>query len=137
MRGQNRMSLMANYKLMKCTAEQLLDASANVDELIYEDDVLTLADGKLFKQNYQISSSQAQAVMRRILEDNVIVTAIRKSIARAEQNPLGNMPVEGAHPVDPAVPLVEERAIRPVLGELPPVTSSFMRMTYDYVKARN
>lgn len=129
-----------NYTLLHCTAEQLLNASTDGDALIYEDDVPTLvAGGSLLNKHHAVSQSQAAAIMRTIIEDDLICAALRDGLQRSSLNPHGNMPVDGAHPVDPAVELIRERAIRPVLGESLPgstMTARFVRMAYDYYRAR-
>jgi hypothetical protein len=129
---------MKNYALLlEYTAQRLLSESLDGDHLIYEDDLLTQArDGSLFTKHHQISESQAKAIMRKIVQDDVICEALRNGIEKARLNPNGNMPVGDAHPVDPNVALVNERAILPVLGELPPsgVTFAFVGMAYDHVR---
>ena len=126
---------MKNYGLYKCTAQQLLSDDFDGDDLIYEDDVLTLADGCLSTKHHQMSKSQAKAIMRRIVQDDVISEALRNSIQEAKLNPNGNMPVDGAHPVDPAVALIEQRAILPIMGALPcvSVVLHFAGVAYDNI----
>lgn len=126
---------MKNYALFECTAQQLLSDTFDGDDLVYEDDVRTVADGSVSTEHHQISKFQAKAIMRRIVEDSAIGEALRDGIRRAELNPNGNMPVSGAHPVDPVVALIEQRAIRPVLA-LPPrsVVLHFVGIAYDYIR---
>jgi hypothetical protein len=127
---------MKNYALFECTAQQLLSDAFDGDDLIYAEDPLTLADGSPSTENHQISKSQAKAIMRRIVQDDVIGETLRNGIQEAILNPNGNMPVNGAHPVDPAVALIEERAILPTLGALPPnyIVLRFVRFAYDYIR---
>jgi hypothetical protein len=77
--------------------------------------------------------------MRRIVQDGVISEALRNGIQEAILNPHGNMPVNGAHPVDPVVALIEERAILPALGALPPgyVVLRFVRFAYDCIRTHD
>lgn len=130
---------MPNFALFRLTAEQLLGDAGGEDELLYEENVMTLTAGHLAPVHHQISSSQAHAIMRRIVDDDVITAALLSGIEEARLNPDGNMPVDGAHPVNPVIALVAERAIPPVLGTLPPsnVTLRFVRMAHDRVKANN
>ena len=74
--------------------------------------------------------------MRRIVQDDVIGEALRNGIEEARLNPNGNMPVNGAHPVDPAVALIEERAILSTLGALPSVSvvMYFVGIAYDNIR---
>jgi hypothetical protein len=125
---------MKNYALFQCTAQQLLGDAFDGDDLIYAEDPLRLADGSLSREHHQVSKSQAKAIMRRIVQDDVISEALRNGIQWAILNPDGNMPVNGAHHVDPAVALIEERAILPVLGALPPgyIVLQFVKMAYRY-----
>jgi hypothetical protein len=127
---------MKNYALFKCTAQQLLSDELDGDDPIYEDEVLTHVDGSLSTVHHQISRSQAKAIMRRIVQDDVISEALRNGIEEARLNPNGNMPVNGAHPVDPAVALIEERAILPTLGTRAPVfvVLYFARIGYDNIQ---
>jgi hypothetical protein len=125
-----------NYSLFEFTVEQLLDSPSDNDRLILEEDVRTLMpDGSLSLMHHEMSLVQARAIMRRIVDDDVIIKALHNSIQRAKLNPLGNMPVNGAHPVDPAVALIEERAVRPILGELAShtVISYFARKAYEHL----
>jgi hypothetical protein len=80
-----------NHALFECTAQQLLSDAFDGDDLIYEDDVRTLAEGSLSTEHHQISKSQAKAIMRRIVQDDVIGEALSNSIQRARLNPNGNM----------------------------------------------
>ena len=127
---------MKNYTLFKCTAQQLLSDAFDGEDIIYEDDVLTHVDGSLSTVHHQISKSQAKAIMRRIVQDDVIGEALRNGIEEARLNPNGNMPVNGAHPVDPAVALIEERAILSTLGALPSVSvvMYFVGIAYDNIR---
>jgi len=127
---------MKNYALFECTAQQLLSDAFDGDDLIYEDDVRTLADGSLSTEHHQISKSQAQAIMHRIVQDDVVGEALSNGIQRARLNPNGNMPVDGADPVDPVVAIIEERAILPTLGARPSVSVVlyFVGVAYDYVR---
>ena len=127
---------MKNYTLFKCTAQQLLSDAFDGEDLVYEDDVRTLIDGLLSTEHQQIAKFQAKAIMRRIVQDDVISEALRNGIEEAILNPNGNMPVNGAHPVDPAVALIEGRAILPTLGALPPVSvvMHFVRVAYDNIR---
>lgn len=130
---------MPNYTLLNCTAEQLLGEPANGDQLIYEEDVPTLGqDGKINKVHHQMTRGQAHAIMRKIVNDDIIIQALKDSIEFARLNPLGNMPVNGAHPVDPAVKIIKERAIRPVLDKMPPgdIALQFVSMAYDRLQRR-
>ena len=127
---------MKNYALFECTAQQLLSDAFDGDDLIYEDDVRTLADGALSTEHHQISKSQAKAIMRRIVQDDVVGEALSNGIQQARLNPNGNMPVDGAHPVDPVAVLIEERAILPTLGALPSVSVVlyFVGIAYDHIR---
>lgn len=127
---------MNNYALYKYTAQQLLDEALNGDDLIYEEDALTLVGASLITVHHQITKAEAKAIMHRIVQDDVICEALRSGIQYARSNPDGDMPVDGAHPIDPAVALVKERAILPILGALPPVpvTLGFVSMAYEYVE---
>jgi len=77
--------------------------------------------------------------MRRIVQDDVICEALRSGIREATSNPDGNMPVNGAHPVDPVVALIEERALFPTLGALPcvSVVLYFVGNAYDYISGQS
>ena len=138
MTGERRRPIMKNYALFECTAQQLLSDSFEGDELIYAEDLRRLAGGSLSTEQHQISKSQAKAIMRRIVQDDVIGETLRNGIQEAILNPDGNMPVNGAHPVDPVVALIEERAIRPTLGALPPsyIVLRFVRFAYDDIRTR-
>jgi hypothetical protein len=129
---------MKNYALFECTAQQLLSDAFDGDDPIYAEDPRTLADGSPSPDRHQISKSQAKAIMRRIVQDDVICEALRSGIQWAKLNPNGNMPVNGAHHVDPAAGLIEERAIRPTLGALPPtyIVLRFARIAYDHIRTR-
>lgn len=128
---------MKNYALFECTAQQLLSDAFDGDDPIFEDDILTHVDGSLSAEHHQISKSQAKAIMRRIVQDDVIREALSNGIQRARLNPTGNMPVDGAHPVDPAVALIEERAILPTLGVRPSVSVVLylVGIAYDYIRS--
>ena len=130
---------MANYALFAYRTEQLLNKSPERDDgdLIYEDALPTLIDGSLVPTHYQLSKSQAKAIMRAILADDLIGKAMRDGVERARLNPHGNMPVDGAHPVDPAWVLVKERAVRPVLDALPDhIVTHFLARAYELLLSR-
>lgn len=126
---------MRNFALFDCTAQQLLSDAFDGDDLIYEDDVRTLIDGCLSTVHHQMSKSQAKSIMSKIVQDEAICESLRNGIEEARSNPNGNMPVNGAHPVDPVVAIIKERAILPVLGTLPPVSVvlRFAGIAYDYI----
>jgi hypothetical protein len=128
---------MMNFALRFYTAQQLLGDELDGDDLIYEDDVLTLLpdSSALTRVHHQLSKSQAKAIMQKIVRDEVIREAVRNGLERARLNPEGDEPTDGSHPVDPTVTLIEGRAILPVLGVLPPITivHCFARMAYEYM----
>lgn len=128
---------MRNFALHEYSARQLLDDDSDGDAPIYENDMLISIGGSLSTVHCRISRSQARTIMRSIVQDDVISQALREGIQRAISNPDGNMPVDGAHPVDPAVALIEKRAIFPILGPQVPVSviMHFVRLAYDEIEA--
>lgn len=128
---------MKNYALYECTAQQLLGDAFDGDDLVYEDDVRTLTDGSLSTVHHQISKSQAKSIMSRIVQDRIVREALSDGIREARLNPNGNMPVNGAHPVDPVVALIVERAILPTMGTRlnVSVVLYFVGIAYDYVRS--
>lgn len=129
---------MRNFALYEYSAQQLLDDDPDGDTPIYENDMLISIGGSLSTVHCRMLRSQARTIMRSIVQDDVIAQALRERIQHAISNPDGNMPVDGAHPVDPAVHLIEKRAIFPVLGPQVPVgvIMHFVRLAYDEIQAR-
>lgn len=127
---------MSNFALYEHSAQHLLDDDFDGDAAIYENDMLISSGGTLSTVPCRISRSQAWTIMRSIVQDDVIAQALRERRQHAISNPNGNMPVDGAHPVDPAVALIEKRAIFPVLGPQVPVgvIMHFVRLAYDEIR---
>lgn len=129
---------MKNFALFKYSARELLGDDSDGDAPIYENDLLIHINGSMSTVHQRISRSQARAIMLRIAQDDEIAETLRQRLEEARLNPDGNMPVDGAHPVDPAVTLIEERAIFPVLGPQVhvAVVLHFVAISYDEVQAR-
>jgi hypothetical protein len=90
------------FKLFHMTLDELLNNPNPREDVIVYDEII----GTHYKDkppadvHHVISEADACWILRKIISDPELIAGMKAEMEEAKQNPNGNQPVDGVHPVD-------------------------------------